>query len=87
MSGSQPKSQVYLKFELIRVPVGCQNSHKTIKQEPYTDSPKKKKKEKTRATHTTKTEGTRRIVSIKTEEEEEEEEEEKRSNWIKQEEG
>ena len=33
----------------------------------------KKKKEKTRATHTTKTEGTRRIVSIKTEEEEEEE--------------
>ena len=76
MSGGQPKSQVYLKFELIRVPVGCQNSHKTIKQEPYTDSPKKqktKKKKKTRATHTTKTEGTRRIVSIKTEEEEEEE--------------
>ena len=46
MSGSQPKSQVYLKFELIRVLVGCQNSHKTIKQEPYTDSPKKKKKKK-----------------------------------------
>ena len=64
--------------------VGCQNSHKTIKQEPHTDYQKKKK---TRATHTTKTEGTRRIVSVKTEEKEEEEEEEKRSGWIKQEEG
>ena len=46
MSCSQPKSQAYLKFELIRVLVGCQNSHKTIKQEPYTDSPKKKKKKR-----------------------------------------